>query len=96
MPLPRDENGFPQRPADSAPLGDWKAYASELEAIAAAGERRANFVHQHLNELVSSPAFRLARSAKNLIGKRSGGRLPVLSTITRAAVMIAAWLLGML
>jgi len=78
MPLPRDENGFPKRPTDAASLADWKAYAAELEAIAAAGERRADFLHTHLNDLVSSPAFRLARSAKNLIGKRSG-RLPAAS-----------------
>jgi len=78
MTLPRDENGLPTRPSDGAPLAEWQAYAAALESIAAAGERRANFLHTHLNEIVSSPAYRLARSAKNLIGKRAG-RLPAAS-----------------
>lgn len=76
MTQPRNENGLPKRPPDGAPLADWKAYAAALEAIAAAGERRANFVHERLNALISSPAYRLARSAKNLIGKRAGKMPP--------------------
>lgn len=72
----RDDNGLPQRPADNAPPAAWRAYADALEKIHSAGERRANYLHDRLNALVSSPAFRLARSAKNILSAPRRGKLP--------------------
>jgi O-antigen biosynthesis protein len=71
----RRENGLPARPAESAPAHEWMAYAQALEGVASAGERRADFLHARLNELAASPAFRLARTAKKLMGGRLA-RLP--------------------
>jgi O-antigen biosynthesis protein len=76
MAAARDNNGLPQRPADNAPSAEWRAYAAALEKIHAAGERRANYLHDRLNALVSSPAFRLARSAKNILSAPRRGQLP--------------------
>ncbi|MGD0094684.1 MAG: glycosyltransferase family 2 protein [Planctomycetota bacterium] len=58
--------GLPPRPLDNAPPDAWRRYAEELEAVIAAGEHRANFLHGRLNQIVASPAWKLLRKARGL------------------------------
>jgi len=63
--------GLPPRPLDSSAPEAWRRYAEELEAVIAAGEGRANFLHGRLNQIVSSPAWKVLRKARGLLAPAS-------------------------
>jgi|GEM_PF-4003872 len=67
MSEPDGRSGLPPRPENNASIEAWKKYAAEMEAVAAASEHRANFVHERLNKLIGSPAWKLLKKAKTLI-----------------------------
>lgn len=79
MSAPARPSGLPPRPDDHAPAAAWKEYADAMEAVAAASEHRANFLHARLNKLISSPAWKILRKARNFIDaaplQRSSGKM---------------------
>src|SRR4051812_23725601 len=55
------------RPDDTAPAEAWKAYAQELEGGLSAAERRAGYLQQQLNRVISSPPWRFAQSIRRFL-----------------------------
>jgi GT2 family glycosyltransferase len=76
------------RPAADAGADAWRDYALELEAIVAAAEKRGNFLHGRLNEIVSSPAWKMLRQAKRILDKAPGRKSS--RTTVKSAQLAAA------
>jgi GT2 family glycosyltransferase len=57
------------RPDDDAPPEAWKAYAQQLEGSVTAAERRADYLQQQLNRVITSPPWRLVQSIRSVLDK---------------------------
>ncbi len=72
MDVNRDpQTGLPEAPPAHAGAEAWRAYAQELARIVAASERRADFLHERLNTVVSSAAWKMLRQARKLLPSTS-------------------------
>lgn len=76
-----------QRPPDGAPAEAWRAYAEGLEGQLLASERRAKYLQDQLNGVISTPAWKFLRGCREFIGMKVLGRFPrcrkLLGTLAR-------------
>lgn len=68
------DSGLPRQPGENAPKEEWQKYAASLKAVVAAEEHRANFLHTRLNTLISSPAWKALKKARQFIDSSPLGR----------------------
>ena len=71
---PFSRHGLPPQPPDKASAAEWRAYAGSLEQVIAAAEHRGNFLQERLNQIVTSPAFKVLKKARTLLQSTRGSR----------------------
>ncbi|HYG76858.1 MAG TPA: glycosyltransferase [Planctomycetota bacterium] len=69
-----DRHGLPPRPGDDASPAAWRAYADALEQVIAAGEHRGAFLQTRLNQIVTSPAFKVLKKARSILQSTRSSR----------------------
>ncbi|MFH0939935.1 MAG: glycosyltransferase family 2 protein [Planctomycetota bacterium] len=64
------------RPPKDAPVETWQNYADELEGQMIASERRARYLQDQLNGVISTPLWKFLRRCREFIGMTLLGRFP--------------------